>query len=248
VRECYKEVDALAAMAVASIIASVLLAVPTETGDIMVDPAAEPRAPEVASSAVPGGRCDSGHTGYYWTVDDRFVGGESYAIYCDPAGCEECVGSWRPISVTIYLYWEYENSCALTVRSSVAGVDAEIPSCPLPGVIFCESEAKVVGPFNPPGLWAVNVPLPEDCAEIGEPFFAMLTFEDTCDELPSLAADLNSCENGKTWNDSGLGWRGICDGDFPGNLSIFATLECQGASGAREASWSAIKDAYRSDD
>ena len=239
----------MTAMAIASIIASVLLAVPAETGDIVTDPIADPGIAEPAASGCrPGGRCDSGHTGYYWTVSERFAGGESYAVYCDPAACEECAGSWQPISVTIYLYWEYANSCALTVRSAVAGIDAGNPSCQTPGSIICESDAELVGPFSPPGLWAVNVPLPEDCAEIGQPFFAMLTFEDTCDELPSLAADLNPCEDGKAWNDSGLGWRGICDGEFPGNLSIFATLECRDSSGANEASWTAIKDAYREDD
>ena len=238
----------MAAMAVASIVASVLLAMPVETEDSAAMPA-DPTIVEAAESGCrAGGRCDSGHTGYYWTVNERFEGEESYAVYCDPSACEQCTGGWRPISVTIYLYWEYENACALTVRSAVTQVESNGGSHPVPGAVICESEPEQVGPFAPPGLWAVNVPLPEGCTEIDGPFFAMLTFEDTCEELPSLAADLNPCQAGRALNDHGLGWQGVCDGDFPGNLSMFATLECQAPSAAHEATWTTVKDMYRADD
>lgn len=236
----------MAAMAIASIVASVLLAVTPGVEDRGAGLAPGDAIAEPPSRA--GGRCDSGYTGYYWTVNDRFTGGESYAVYCDPDGCEQCAGDWRPISVTIYLYWEYENECALTVRSAVTTVDEGSSTRPVPGSVICESESRVVGPFRPPGLWEVNVPLPEDCPQIDGPFFATLTFEDTCDELPSLSADLNPCEEGRSLNDNGLGWHGICDDAFPGNLSMFATLECVEPAAAQPASWTTIKDIYRTDD
>ncbi len=197
---------------------------------------------------APGDLCEDGTTSYYWTVDGWFTGEETYAVLCEPAECQSCSGGWKPLSVTIYLYWPFENECSLSVTAEILAVDASNPECLVPGAIICSSAATEVGPMSPAGLWAVTVSLNDECLAMNEPFFASLTFHDACEELPVLVTDAGPCEDCSSWNDWGIGWRGLCDFGFPGNLSMFATLECQGPSPVQTMTWTTIKNMYRGDD
>ncbi|MBD3347874.1 MAG: hypothetical protein GF400_01610 [Candidatus Eisenbacteria bacterium] len=212
------------------------------TAGLLVDPVVHSHP----SSRDPGDQCDRGHGSYYWTIDSWFTGEESYAVYCDPSGCPDCSGSWRPLSVTIYLYWEEENACALTLHAEILDADLSEPSCPSPGSTVIATSAPVTaGPFSPAGLWAVTVDLPEECDGLSEPFFASIVFEDACGEPPDLVADAGPCIDCESWNDWDIGWDELCAYGFPGNLSIYATLECSGSSPVRDATWTTIKTMYR---
>lgn len=232
----------------AIVLIALLLAVagPLAAREITTDFLVNPDVHEYPFAREPGDQCDGGHTGYYWTVNGWFTGEESYAVYCDPTECPSCTGSWKPLSVTIYLYWEEENTCALRVHAEVLEADMSNPSCPTPGAsIVSTSVSMTAGPFSPAGLWAITIPMPEDCPGFNEPFFASIVFEDTCDETPQLVNDAGPCDSCASWNDWGIGWDELCAYTFPGNLSIYATLECMGSSPVQDATWSTIKSMYR---
>lgn len=226
-----------------------LVVAPAHAREVVAEHLGSPEVHEYAPGREPGDQCDSGNSGYYWTINSWFTGNESYAVYCDPTGCSDCQGSWKPLSVTMYLYWNVENSCALTIHADVLEADMSDPSRPTPrSTSVATSVPMTAGPFSPSGLWAVTVPLPEDCQSFTEPFFASITFEDTCGELPSLVADPEPCSECTSWNDWGIGWDELCAYSFPGNLSIYASLECLGSSPVQETSWTTIKTLYRQND
>ena len=226
--------------------AIVLAAGPALAKDIETIPLADPVVMSHPTERAPGDQCDRGHSGSYWTIDSWFTGAESYAVYCDPTDCPDCSGGWRPLSVTIYLYWENQNSCALTVHAEILEADLREPSNPTPGTQVVSASAQMTaGPFSPAGLWAVTIDLPEDCQAFSEPFFASVVFEDACDEPPQLVTDAGPCNSSASWNDWGIGWDELCTYGFPGNLSIYATLECLGSSPVHDASWTTIKSLYR---
>ncbi len=197
---------------------------------------------------TPGDLCEACNNNYYWTVDGWLLGNEAYKTYCDPSECPDCVGGWKPISVTIYLYWAEENTCELTLSVDVEEVDLSVPDCPMPGALIVESDPIVVGPFSPAGLWAITIPLPEDCPVLDEPFFASVSFLDACDAMPALVTDDGPCLPCITWNDWGSGWQDLYDYGFPGNLSIYTTLECQGPSPVERMTWTTIKSRFRSEE
>jgi len=226
--------------------AIVAVATPTIARDVVALPLEDVVPMEYPGERDPGDQCDGGHTGYYWTIGSWFTGEESYAVYCDPTECTGCTGSWRPLSVTMYLYWEEENSCAMTVHAEILEADLSDPGCPTPGsTVVSTSVSMTAGPFSPAGLWAVTIPVPEECQGFTDPFFASIVFEDTCDEVPDLVADAAACNDCASWNDWGIGWDELCTYTFPGNLSIYATMECMGWSPVRETSWGTIKGMYR---
>ena len=194
---------------------------------------------------IPGDLCEACNNSYYWTVDGWLLGNESYNTYCDPSECPDCTGGWIPISVTIYLYWAEENTCELTMSVDIQEVDWTVPECPMPGALIVASDPVVVGPFSPAGLWAITLPLPEDCPVLDEPFFASVSFLNACAEMPDLVTDEGPCLPCITWNDWGSGWQDLCDFGFPGNLSVYTTLECQGPSPVHGATWTTIKNTYR---
>ena len=197
-----------------------------------------------AVSAVhsePGDVCENGSTSYYWTLEDRFTGNESYRVLCKPSECGGCEGGWQPVSVTMYLYWEEQNDCALSVRAEIHEVD---PAGATQGRLVAVSERKTVGPFRPAGLWAVTVAMPLDSPTITGPCYATLSFLDTCEDLPSVVAAPGACNASRAWNDRGDGWVDVYDQGLPGNLSVFATFECQLTATEEPVAWSTIKTIY----
>ena len=200
-----------------------------------------------AALSQPGETCKNGHTNYYWTLEDRFTGNESFRVFCGPAGCAECEGGWKPVSVTMYLYWEEENSCALTIQAEIREADPADPTRSGQGRLIAASEKKTVGPFKPAGLWAVTVAMPLDSPVIDGPCFATIRFLDTCDELPAVVAAPGECEAMVSWNDRGEGWMDLRDLDLPGNLSAYATFECQLAGQDESVAWTTIKSMYGAD-
>lgn len=222
------------------------LTCPLQAREVVTGLLMSPLVHEYPQEREPGDQCDSGHSDYYWTVTGWFTGNESYAVYCDPTECTECTGSWKPLSVTIYLYWEDENSCALTMHAEVLEADMTDPECPAPGsTVVSTSVPMTAGPFSPAGLWAITIPMPEDCQGMTEPFFASIVFEDACGEPPQLVNDPGPCVDCASWNDWGIGWDEMCAYTFPGNMSIYATLECIGSSPVQDATWTTIKSMYR---
>lgn len=200
---------------------------------------------DTATMSQPGDVCKSGHTSYYWTLEDRFVGQESFRVICAPAGFDACEGGWKPISVTMYLYWEEENNCALTVQAEIHEVDTTDAERGTQGRLVAVSERKTVGPFRPAGLWAVTVAMPLDSPLIEGPCFASIRFLDTCDELPAIVAAPGACEAMQSWSDTGEGWTDMRDLDLPGNLSAYATFECQLSRQDESVGWGTIKSMYK---
>jgi len=206
------------------------------------------QAHDPAAQSQPGDICKNGHTNYYWTLENRFTGQESFRVICTPAGFDGCEGAWKPISVTMYLYWEEENSCALTVQAEIHEVDPTDPSGCTQGRLVAVSEQKTVGPFRPAGLWAVTVPMPADSPPINGSCFASIRFLDTCDELPYIVAAPGACEAMRSWSDTGEGWTDMRNLDLPGNLTAYASFECQRADDDEPVGWGAIKSMYRTDE
>jgi hypothetical protein len=202
------------------------------------------RSAAITRTGEPGDLCKRGYTDYYWTLEDEFSGNESYTVFCGHNWCCECDGRWKPISVTMYLYWEDRNACSFTAKAEIREASAEGSACPVPGRLVVESEPTIVGPFEPAGLWAVTVALPHDSPTVSGPCFATLRFLDTCDELPAIVAGPAACEAMTTWVDGGDGPIDLATRDFPGNPSVFATFECQIPAAAEPVAWSAIKGRY----
>ncbi len=207
-------------------------------------------SPDRTEVSDPGDVCKNGSTGYYWTLEDRFEGDEAYRVLCEPIGCTGCDGGWKPISVTMNLYWENSNTCAMTVQAELREADLSVTGAPVPGRVIATSEPTRVGPFSPAGLWAVTVALPRDSEVVSGPCFASLTFLDKCDDLPALVAAPGACEPLRSWNDRGEGWVDMHALDLPGNLSAYASFECQTSTAREEQTvgWTTIKSMYRSDD
>lgn len=189
--------------------------------------------------------CEGCHKGYYWTIENWFTGNESYRVYCDPASCSTCTGGWRPLSVSTYLYWDSQNGCALTVSATIEEAIPNGSGCPRPGRLVATSEAIVVGPFSPAGLWGVTIPMPPETPVLSGPFFATLTFHDTCEEPPSLVANSGPRLACASWVDRGSGWEQLSGDVFPGNISVRTSLQCQGVSPVAPSSWSTVKGKYR---
>jgi hypothetical protein len=196
----------------------------------------------------PGDECRNGNTNYYWTLEDRFTGQESYRVFCGPANCGSCEGGWQPVSVTMYLYWETENNCALTVQAEIHEANPGNPGRNTEGRLLAVSEQETVGPFHPAGLWAVTVAMPMDSPRIEGPCFATIRFLDTCDDLPAMVAAPGACDALTAWNDRGDGWKDMYDLELPGNLSAYATFECQLVPDNETVAWSTIKSMYVGDE
>ncbi|MFH1502088.1 MAG: hypothetical protein ABIG03_03480 [Candidatus Eisenbacteria bacterium] len=239
----------MAQKAIILVAVAMIVAAPAQAREVVAEHLGNPVVYEYPTGRAPGDQCDVGEPDYYWTVNSWFTGEESYAVFCDPMACSDCEGSWKPLSVTVYLYWETENSCALTVHADILSADMSDPSNPEPGpVVAATSIPMTAGPFSPSGLWAVTVPLPQDTDGFTDPFFASVTFEDACGEPPSLVADPGPCTSSSSWNDWGIGWDELCTYGFPGDLTIYASLECLGSSPVRDATWTTIKTLYRQSD
>ena len=182
---------------------------------------------------------------YYWVVNSWLAGEETYDVYADPAGCPECQGGWKPVSVTFYLFWESAFAGSLSVSVGIREAASTSRDCQEPGASICMSDPMPVGPVATPGLWAITLPLPDDAPLATEPFFATVLFHETRDQLPALVTDRGPCAGCRSWNDWGEGPQELCSHGFPGTLSIFTTLECQGATPVETRSWTAIKCMYR---
>jgi hypothetical protein len=214
---------------------------------------ADPIAGASADAEAPrahkaGDVCEGCHRGYYWTIEDWFTGNESYRVYCDPAVCSDCEGGWKPTSVSTYLYWDKQNACALMVSATIEEAVSTGSGCPGPGRLVAASDPIVVGPFSPAGLWGVTIPLPSETPVLSGPFFATLTFHDTCEEPPALVANAGPCLACASWVDRGAGWVPLCGDAFPGNLSVRTSLQCQGVSPVDPSTWTTVKGKYRGED
>jgi hypothetical protein len=203
---------------------------------------------DLTTTSEPGDLCKNGHPTYYWTLDDWFAGEESFSVLCDQAERGGCEGGWKPISVTMYLYWEEKNSCALTVQAELHEADPRHPDRSARGPLIVASEIREVGPFKPAGLWAVTLPMPLDAPIVDGPCFATIRFLDTCDELPAVVAAPGACEAGRSWRKRSAGWKDMSGLELPGNLSAFATFECQLRQEEDPVAWSTIKSMYDKDE
>ncbi|MBN2564131.1 MAG: hypothetical protein JXB46_00310 [Candidatus Eisenbacteria bacterium] len=199
---------------------------------------------DAANLVQPGDLCKRGYTDYYWTLEDEFSGNQSYTVFCGQVECCDCSGGWKPISVTMYLYWEEKNSCRLTVQAEIREAKQVGSAGPVPGGLVTRSKPTIVGPFKPAGLWAVTVALPRDCPTVAGPCFATLQFLDTCEELPAVVAGPAACEAMTTWVDSGDGPVDLAACGFPGNPNVYATFECQIPNAEQPVAWSTIKGRY----
>jgi hypothetical protein len=63
-----------------------------------------------------------------------------------------------------------------------------------------------------------------------------------------VVAAPGACEAKRSWRDRGEGWADMRDLELPGNLSAFATFECQLPRGDDSVAWSTIKSMYDKDE
>ena len=213
------------------------------TGEDAAEGAGVVAKPVAHNEAAPGDVCKNGNTTYYWTLEGRFAGNESYRVLCEPTSCMQCSGGWKPVSVTMYLYWEEDNTCGLTVQAEIR--EAPGPDGQDQGRLLAASDPTVMGPFRPAGLWAVTVAMPRDSAPVSGRCYATLRFLDTCNELPAIVAAPGACEPGKSWVNRDGAWRDLKELDLPGNLCAFATFECQPVSDVESMEWGTIKGKFK---
>jgi hypothetical protein len=189
-------------------------------------------------------RCSAGRSDYYWAIGDWFTGNEVYAALAELEQCTECGGGWQATGVTVYLYWCSEGACDLTARGAI---HAAVPcgDSYMPGETIVRSEPTVVGNEEKAGLWALTIDLPENTPVLADVFFVSVEFEDTCGNLPKIVTDSGPCVAGRSWNSWGTGWQSLCDFGFPGDLSLYATLQCQGPTAVERNTWTTIKATYR---
>ncbi|MBD3368456.1 MAG: hypothetical protein GF405_09850 [Candidatus Eisenbacteria bacterium] len=197
-----------------------------------------------ATTRVPGDRCSAGRSDYYWAVGDWFTGNEVYAALADPDDCSDCGGGWQADDVTIFLYWTTADTCRMSAVATIREVE-ECGETLVPGDPIVTSDPTEVGITGTCGLWAVTIELPQDTPILTDPFFVAVEFMDPCGNLPKVVTDSGPCTEGSSWNHWGSGWQDMCDFGFPGDLSLYATLQCQGPTAVEPSSWTTIKAIYR---
>jgi hypothetical protein len=187
-----------------------------------------PRSVASTDLLAPGDVCDVGITDAAYALSGWLYPPEEYAVYSDPADCDYCPGGWLPLQVSIML--QTDTACTLTLSAGVREPDLSVPTCPVPDVVACWSSTYYVVIPND-GLWVITLPLDLGCSVIDGPFFSCVRFEDDPHNavLPMLVSDDDPVEC-VSYNDWGSGWDDLVyDHDFPGNLTIYTTLECQEA-------------------
>jgi hypothetical protein len=170
--------------------------------------------------------CQVGFLDFDWSVGGWLLPPEEYANYCDPADCGGCSG-WTPIGVSMMLHTNADNiPCEVSVRAGLREVDLSDPECPVPGDEICWSGSYLF-PFAEEGVWEIYVPFSSVGETVDGPFFVTVRFEEHESALlPSLVA-AGGAEPCVCYNDRGAGWEDLCvDADFPGPVTMFATLEC----------------------
>lgn len=175
---------------------------------------------------VPGDHCKVGITDANWSVGGWLLPPEEYAVYGDPADCDDCSGGWKPLAVEILLQADEETT--FSISCGIREADFSDPSCPVPGTVVCWSSVYTVT-LPDAALYVVALPLDAGCSVVDGPFFSAIRFEDdpAPGVLPSLVTDdvEVACVS---YNDWGTGWQDTyVDIGFPGSTTISATLECQ---------------------
>ena len=175
---------------------------------------------------APGDECVVGITDAYWAITGWLLPPEEYAVYSDPADCDDCSGGWEPLGVSIML--QSAGPCTLTLSGGIRDADFSVPSCPVPGAVVCWSLVYAVT-LPEAGLYVVGLPLDAGCEIVDGPFFSAIRFEDDPAHvvLPELVTDDVEAEC-VSYNDWGTGWQDtFVDIGFPGSVTISAILECQ---------------------
>ncbi|MBN2564517.1 MAG: hypothetical protein JXB46_02285 [Candidatus Eisenbacteria bacterium] len=173
--------------------------------------------------------CQVGVQGCNWYISEWLTPPEEYAIYCDPADCDECGAGWQPLAVSIVLFTNQDNiPCDVRVRAGIREADMSTPGCPVPGDEMCASTTYQYA-FMAGGLWEVYLPLNNGCDLVTGPFFATVAFEAyMSDPLPYLvtADGYEQCVSYDNWSGDWVDL--VAAAGFPGPVTMFATLECQG--------------------
>lgn len=221
-------------IAAAAVLAFCVCANAAKEGDFTVTPIRDV-TPLTASmlDREPGDMCDVGVLEAYYWIDEWLLTPEEYAVFADPAMCDPCAGGWEPVAVNVYLYVEEDESpCTITLSVGIREADMDSPGCYVPGDVICWSSPYEVV-FSSPGAFLVGLPLDAGCETVDGPFFACFRTEDDpgSQTLPDLVIDDVPLEC-ISYNDYGFGWEDlVLDYGFPGNVSVYATLECQEGEG-----------------
>ena len=175
---------------------------------------------------VPGDHCKVGITDANWAISGWLAPPEEYAVYGDPADCDDCSGGWKPLVVEILLQAGEETT--FDISCGIREADFTDPTCAVPGAVMCWSSVYTVT-LPDTGLYVVALPLDAGCSIVDGPFFSAIRFEDdpAPGVLPNLVTDDDevACISYNNW---GTGWQDTyVDIGFPGSMTISATLECQ---------------------
>jgi hypothetical protein len=164
-----------------------------------------------------------------WSISGWLSPAEEYAVYCDPGDCGGCSAGWNPLAVSILLHTGRDTlPSSVRARAGIREVDLSRPGCPVPGEEICASSSYDYMLLDN-GVWEVYLPLNHGCELVTGPFFATVTFEDwPTAVLPNLVT-ADGCDPCLSYNNWTGNWVDLCaSAGFPGPVSMFATLECQG--------------------
>ncbi len=119
--------------------------------------------------------------------------------------------------------------------------------CNIPGGQICASDITTIT-INSEGLYDISIPVNCDCLPMISSYALGLFFHTdfTSTGFPNLVIDASpvGCTS---WNDWGDGWNDLVTNfGFPGELSIFADVDCCEDPVANEShSWDEIKSMFR---
>jgi len=187
-----------------------------------------------------------------WAITDWVWGAEKYKylFYADPDQCPACSEGFTVESVTIYLQFGLED----VPTTFDARVDFEEAiwddglQCWYPGPEVCVSSGYTVT-IDAAGGYLITLPMDAicPCAHFGYWYgisFEFLTAFESGMEPDLITDDIPvGCTS---WNDYGAGWNDLIDFGFPGEIIMYAEINCcDNPVATDESTWGDIKAMFR---
>jgi len=184
-----------------------------------------------------------------WAVGEWAASPEAYYQNFTPSdGCGVCDTGFQVNA--IHFFVQTAGVCAIDLSVGLYGTDFTNPDCPIPGLFDCMSNNFTVN-LTGAGVWDINVPVNCPCADVTYlSAIGVEIVEYRCEVPldPSLITD-NFPVNCTSWNDYGAGMVDLVgEAGFPGNLLLFADVECcEPSIGIEDGSWGRVKGLYGND-
>ena len=183
-----------------------------------------------------------------WSINGFLYPPEAYKLVFDPSTCTVCPLGIQVTGVHILLLTAEATTIVMAVDVEEAVYAS--PGCPSPGPELCASPLYSVS-IPAGGLWDVGLPISCNClAPVGR-YLLSVHFESVSNAsgtIPGLITDAGPALLCTNWNNYGFGWYDLLAAypDWPGNLNIYADVECcTPPVPVEEHSWGQIKALYR---